>query len=54
MTKYKLRKWNLDELVKDPKNPDFEKQIKQVQIKAKNFEKNKKKLRLIIFLKRNK
>jgi len=45
MTKYKLGKWNLDELVKDPKNPDFEKQIKQVQIKAKNFEKNKKKLR---------
>jgi len=45
MTKYKLRKWNLDELVKDPKSPDFEKQINQVQIKAKNFEKNKKKLR---------
>ena len=45
MTKYKLGKWNLDELVKDPKNPDFEKQIKQVQIKAKNFEKNKRKLR---------
>ncbi|MEE8180694.1 MAG: M3 family oligoendopeptidase [Nitrosopumilaceae archaeon] len=42
MKRYKLGEWNLEELVKDPKNPVFEKQIKYVQTKAKDFEKNKK------------
>ena len=41
MKRYKLGEWNLEELVKDPKNPVFEKQIKYVQTKAKDFEKNK-------------
>ena len=52
MKKYKLGEWDLKELVKDPKNPDFEKQIKHVQTMAKNFEKNKKTLESKITSKR--
>ena len=44
MRKYQLGKWDLTELVKDPKNPDFEKQIKLVQTQTRDFENNKKKL----------
>ena len=44
MRKYQLGKWDLTELVKDPKNPDFEKQIKLVQTQTRYFENNKKKL----------
>ena len=44
MRKYQLGKWDLTELVKDPKKPDFEKQIKLVQTQTRDFENNKKKL----------
>ena len=44
MRKYQLGKWDLTELVKDPKKPDFEKQIKLVQTQTRYFENNKKKL----------
>ncbi len=44
MTKYELGKWNLSELVKDPKNHAFEKRIKLVQKRSEQFEKIKSKL----------
>lgn len=44
MKKYKLGKWDLSDLVKNPKSPEFEKQIQQVEKKAKSFEKIKSKL----------
>jgi len=44
MTKYELGKWNLSELVKDPKNHAFEKKIKLVQKRSEQFEKIKSKL----------
>jgi len=44
LRKYQLGKWDLTELVKDPKKPDFEKQIKLVQTQTRDFENNKKKL----------
>jgi len=59
MSEYKLDKWNLTELVKDPKSPAFQKQISDVEALAKKFEKIKSKLdswifymRLKIFLKK--
>jgi len=44
MSKYKLDKWNLSELTKDPKSPEFQKQIKDIEELAKKFEKIKSKL----------
>ena len=44
MSEYKLDKWNLTELVKDPKSPAFQKQISDVEALAKKFEKIKSKL----------
>jgi len=44
MSEYKLDKWNLSELAKDPKSPAFQKQIKEVEVLAKKFEKIKTKL----------
>lgn len=44
MKKYGLGKWDLSDLVKNPKSPAFEKQIKLVEKKAKQFEKIKLKL----------
>lgn len=44
MSEYKLDKWNLTELVKDPKSPAFQKQISDVEALAKKFEKIKLKL----------
>ena len=44
MSEYKLDKWNLSELTKDPKSPAFQKQIKEVEALAKKFEKIKTKL----------
>ena len=44
MAEYELGKWNLSELVKNPKSPSFQKQIKDLENQAKKFEKNKSKL----------
>ena len=45
MTQYKLGEWNLKELVKNPKSPEFEKQIREVEEKSKRFEKIKSELK---------
>ena len=44
MKKYKTGKWDLRDLVADPKSPSFQKQINLVEKKAKEFEKIKSKL----------
>ena len=44
MGKYELGKWDLSDLVKNPKSPAFEKQIALVEKKARQFEKIKTKL----------
>jgi len=44
MTEYELGKWDLSNLVKDPKNSAFEKKIKLIQNSSKQFEKIKSKL----------
>lgn len=44
MSEYKLDKWNLSELTKDPKSLEFQKQIKDIEELAKKFEKIKSKL----------
>ena len=44
MSEYKLDKWDLSELVKDPKSPAFQKQIRDLEALAKKFEKIKLKL----------
>ena len=44
MSEYKLDKWNLTELVKDPKSPAFQKQISDLEALAKKFEKIKSKI----------
>ena len=41
MSEYKLDKWDLSELAKDPKSPAFQKQIRDVEAMAKKFEKIK-------------
>ena len=43
--KYQLGRWDLSELVKDPKSPAFARQLKILENKVKNFERNKKSLR---------
>ena len=42
MTKYSLGKWDLTELVKDPKSQSFTRQLDVIEKRVKNFEKNKK------------
>lgn len=44
MSEYKLDKWDLSELTKDPKSPAFQKQIHEIEALAKKFEKIKTKL----------
>ena len=44
MVEYQLGEWNLSELVKNPKSPAFQKQIKELENQAKKFEKIKLKL----------
>ena len=44
MTEYKLGKWDLSELAKDPKSPAFQKQILELEKQSKKFEKIKSKL----------
>ena len=39
MQKYQLGKWDLSELVKNPKSPDFEKQITNLEKQVKKFQK---------------
>jgi len=41
MTEYQLSRWNLSELAKDPKSPEFQKQIKELEKQAEKFEKIK-------------
>jgi oligoendopeptidase F len=44
MSSYQLGKWDLTELVKNPKSPAFQKQIQELERQAKKFEKIKSKL----------
>ena len=44
MSSYQLSKWDLTKLVKNPKSPAFQKQIKKLENQAKKFEKIKSKL----------
>jgi oligoendopeptidase F len=44
MSEYKLDKWDLTELAKDPKSPAFQRQIRELEALAKKFEKIKLKL----------
>jgi|GEM_PF-5829555 len=44
MAQYELGKWDLSELVKNPKSPAFRKQIQDLESQAKKFEKIKSKL----------
>ncbi len=44
MSEYKLDKWDLSELAKDPKSPSFQRQISEVEALAKKFEKVKSKI----------
>lgn len=44
MSEYKLDKWDLSELTKDPKSPAFQKQIRDIEEMAKKFEKIKSRL----------
>jgi oligoendopeptidase F len=42
---FKQGKWNLNELVTDPRSPSFKKRLGEIDSKVKTFEKNKKALR---------
>ena len=44
MSSYQLGKWDLTKLVKNPKSPSFQKQIKELENQAIKFEKIKSKL----------
>ncbi|MDX1595887.1 MAG: oligoendopeptidase F, partial [Nitrosopumilaceae archaeon] len=44
MAQYKLQKWDLSELTKDPKSPAFQKKIKELEKMADDFAKIKPKL----------
>ena len=44
MTEYQLGRWDLSELTKNPKSPEFQKQIKELEKQAEKFEKIKSKL----------
>jgi oligoendopeptidase F len=41
MAKYKLGQWDLSEITKNPKSPEFQKKIKEIQTMSKTFEKIK-------------
>jgi len=41
MAEYKLGRWDLSELAKNPKSPEFQKQIKELEKQAEKFEKIK-------------
>ncbi|MBM2818874.1 MAG: Oligoendopeptidase, PepF/M3 family [Nitrosarchaeum sp.] len=41
MSEYKLDKWDLSELAKDPKSPAFQEQVREVEKMANKFEKIK-------------
>ena len=45
MTLFKQGRWNLSELVTDPKGTAFRKQLKEIEAKVRNFEKMKKNLK---------
>ena len=40
MTQYKLEKWNLDELIKNPNRKNIDKKLDDIEKNVKNFEKN--------------
>ena len=40
MSSYQLGKWDLTELVKNPKSPAFQKQIKELEKQAEKFERS--------------
>ena len=44
MSEYKLGKWDLSELTRDPNSQEFQKQIQELEKQAKRFEKTKTKL----------
>jgi len=44
VTEYQLGRWDLSELTKNPKSPEFQKQIKELEKQAEKFEKIKSKL----------
>jgi len=41
MTEYQLGRWDLSELAKNPKSPEFQKQVKELEKQAEKFEKIK-------------
>ena len=41
MEQYKLGKWDLSEITKDPKSPEFKKKINEIQLLSQKFEKIK-------------
>ena len=41
MEQYKLGKWDLSEITKDPKSPEFQKKINEIQLLSQKFEKIK-------------
>jgi len=45
MTSFKQGRWNLTELVTDPKSVAFKKQLREIEAKVRNFEKMKKELK---------
>ena len=44
MAEYKLGEWDLSEITKNPKSPEFQKKIKEIQTMSEKFEKIKSKL----------
>ncbi len=48
MSEYKLDRWDLSELAKDPKSPAFQKQISEVEVLAKKFERIKTKVKRLV------
>ncbi len=44
MVKYNLGEWDLSEITKNSKSPEFQKKIKEIQIMSNKFEKIKSKL----------
>ena len=41
MTEYHLGKWDLSEITKDPKSPEFQKKINEIRLLSQKFEKIK-------------
>ncbi len=44
MSNYQLGEWDLSKIAKNPKSPDFQKKIKEIQMLSIKFEKIKSKL----------